>query len=184
MNSFYRVFRTWPVALLLFSIMTRPGSVLAQEEQIAAPERDTLIAVAREQMANIRYCALITVDNSGHPQARIMDPFPPEDGMVVWLGTNPKSRKVREIRNDPRVTLFYADPEGGSYITITGTARLVDHPEAKAGRWKEGWESFYPDRENDYILIKVTPISLDVLSIKHGITGNQETWRTPSINFK
>lgn len=183
MNSTSKVFKFWPIMLLL-SIMTTPGSVWTQEKEAVTIEQDTLIAIAREIIEVSRYCALITVDANGHPQARTMDPFPPDENMIIWLATNPKSRKVREIRNDPRVTLYYADPGGSGYVTIAGIARLVDDPKQKARWWKEGWESFFTDREENYILIRVTPRKLDILSYKHGITGDPVTWRAPSIEFK
>jgi general stress protein 26 len=113
-----------------------------------------------------------------------MDPFAPEEDMVIWLGTNSKSRKVQEISNDPRVTLYYADPEGGGYVAIAGTARLVDDPEEKARWWKEAWEAYYPNREDTYLLIMVAPEKLEILSYGHGITGDSETWRIPCIEFK
>lgn len=184
MNSAREVFKAWVLILVFFSIVKGPGSVLAQEKQMVTPERDTLIAVAREMMGSVRYCALITVDHKGHPQARAMDPFPPEEGMVIWLATNPKSRKVREIRNDPRVCLYYSDPGGAGYVTIAGIARLVDDPDEKARRWKEEWQEFYQDREKSYLLIEVTPEKLEIVNYKHDIIGDPDTWRVPSVEFK
>lgn len=175
--------KTYIVIFLFLSMMMGPASLLAQEKQMVTAERDTLIAVARELMASARYCALITIDSTGYPQARAMEPFPPEDDMTVWFGTKRTSRKVQEIRNNPRVTLYYADCQGDGYLTISGTAQIVDDPEEKARCWRESWESFYPERKKSYILIKVSPKQLDLLSIKHGITGNEETWRIPSIEF-
>ncbi len=40
--------------------------------------------------------------------------------MVVWLATNPRTRKVAEIRRNPRVTLYYFDREAQAYVTIFG----------------------------------------------------------------
>lgn len=136
-NSEREVGRVLPIILLLLFIMTAPMSIRAQEKQTVALERGTLIAAAREIINDVRYCALITIDKTGRPQVRTMDPFPPEKDMVIWLGTNKKSKKVQEIRNDPRVTLYYADARGGGYVTISGIARLVDAPTEKARRWKE-----------------------------------------------
>ena len=155
----------------------------AQEEQAVAAEDNVLISAAREVMASAYYCALITVDQTGQPHARTMEPFPPEEDMVVWLGTDPKSRKVRQIQNDSRVALYYFDREGFGYVAITGTARLVDDPEEKAKRWQVGWDSYFKDRKENYLLIEVTPKTLDILSGKHGIDGDPETWRTPSVEF-
>jgi general stress protein 26 len=112
-----------------------------------------------------------------------MEPFPPEDDMTIWFGTKRTSRKVEEIRHDSRVTLYYADCLGNGYLTITGTAEIVDDPDEKTRRWNQNWETFYPDREKDYILIKVMPDQLDLLSMKHGIMGDEETWRIPTIDF-
>ena len=147
------------------------------------PPRDTLIAAARQIMEAARFCALITLDGSGTPRARTMDPFLPEEGMVVWLGTDRSTRKVQDIERDPRVTLYYFAPEGDGYVTISGTARLVDDPEEKDRRWKSAWEPYYADREEDYILIAVSPKWMEVISYSRGIVGDAETWTAPVVRF-
>lgn len=134
-------------------------------------------------MVAARYCALITVDSTGRPRARATDAFPPDDSMVVWIGTNPRTRKVREIERDPRVTLYYFDPASMGYVTLIGRARLVSDPAEKAKRWKAGWEAFYPDRARDYLLIAVTPERLEVVSEALGIAGDSLTWKPPAIEW-
>ncbi len=173
--------RTLSLLLMLAVFPVQQG--LSQEKAATGPDREQMISAAREIMKAAHICALITLDENGQPQARAMDPFAPEDDMVVWLGTNPKTRKVRHIRNDPRVTLFYFDPEGGSYVSLVGTARLVNDKNEKARRWKEEWNSFYTNREDNYLLIAVTPERLELVSIAHGIDGDSETWTTPSLTF-
>jgi general stress protein 26 len=130
-----------------------------------------------------RYCALITLDASGHPRVRAMEPFPPEEDMAVWMATNRNSRKAQEIKNDPRVTLYYAHPQGAGYVTILGTAQLVDDPEEKAHRWKEEWASYYPEGRASYILITVKPSRLEVLDYSKGIVGDPATWTPLSVTF-
>ena len=133
-------------------------------------------------MKTARYCALITLDSTGRPHARTMDPFPPEEDMVVWLGTNPKSRKVAEIRRNHRVTLYYFDREDQAYVTISGRARIVSDPKEKAKHWKDEWKDFYPDRQ--YLLIAVAPERLEVISVKQGIIGDSITWTPPAVTFR
>ena len=170
--------------LLLAALLTVvPAGVTAEEPAAAALSRDDLVAAAREVMDAARLCALVTIDQAGLPWARTMDPFPPDDDMVVWLGTNPRSRKVEQIRANPHVVLYYSDPERMAYVTIAGTARLVEDPEAKARRWKDEWAGFYPDREHGYLLIQVTPDRLEVFSAAHGIEGDPRTWAPPSVRF-
>ena len=54
-----------------------PRLLTAQDKPQPAPDRAKLIAAARELMAAQTYCALITVDETGRPQVRTMNPFPP-----------------------------------------------------------------------------------------------------------
>lgn len=164
---------------LLLSLMVAFEPIVQSQEA----SREKLIAAARETMAAARYCALITLDSSGRPQARTLDPFPPDENMVVWLGTNPRSRKVAAIRRNPRVVLYYFDREAQAYVSITGVARLVNDPKAKLKWWKDEWKSFYPDRAKDYMLISVTPEKLEVVSVKRGIVGDPHSWKPPSVRF-
>jgi len=155
----------------------------ATGQQKTEQGREQIIKAAQELMIATRYCALITVDAAGRAHARTMDPFPPEKDLIVWLGTNPRSRKVAEIRRDARVTLYYFDAASQGYVTLYGRARLVDDPKEKARRWKEEWKAFYPDREKGYLLIAVTPQKLEVVIEKKGIVGNSAVWTPPSVTF-
>ena len=170
--------------LLPFLLIILPGNANAQEKQVPNFNRDTLIAVARDYMETVRYCALITIDDSGQPNARTMDALFPDENMVVYLGTNRNSRKVKEIWNNPKVTLYYADKEGIGYVSIMGTARLIDDPEIKSVWWKEEWEQYYTDNKESYILIKVIPDKLEIVNYNHGIYSNSKTWEAPFVEFK
>lgn len=165
-------------AVLFLVFFTLPA--FAQQPTFS---RDALISAAREIMTTTRYCALITTGRNGRAQARTMDAFTPEADMTVWLATNPRSRKVAEIRRNPKVTLYYFDRESAAYVTIYGTARLVTEKAEKARRWKDDWKAFYPDRDKSYLLIKVTPERLEVVNINKGVVGVSPTWQPLSVDF-
>jgi len=169
-------------AAALICITSLMPSVCGQQPQRRS--NDKLIAAAREIMTTTRYCALITIDSRGRANARTMDAFAPDDQMIVWLATNPHSRKVAEIRRHPRVTLYYFDRENQAYVTLYGIARLVNDANEKTRHWKEEWKAFYPNREKDYLLIEVRPLKLEVVNTKTGLVGDARTWRSPSVNFK
>jgi general stress protein 26 len=169
-------------AALLLCTTSFTSDVFAQQ-QPQRWSRDTLIATAREIMETARYCALITIDSKGRTHARTMDPFPPDKNMLVWFGTNPRSRKVAEIRRNSQVVLYYFDREGPGYVTIRGIARLVSDPKEKARWWKDEWKAFYPDRVKGYLLIAVTPNELEIVSEKKGIVGDAVRWIPPSIQL-
>lgn len=146
-------------------------------------QSDSLVVAARVIMASARYCTLVTLDKTGRPQVRTMDPFAPDDEMVVWFGTNRRSRKVEQILSDPRVALHYLAPSGAGYVSISGRARIVDDPSETARYWKDEWESFYTNKEADYVLIAVKPESLEIVDYSRGIVGDSETWKAPSVQF-
>lgn len=140
--------------------------------------------VAREIIVASKNCALITVDSLGRADARTMDPFLPEEDFTIWMATNPKSKKVQDIANNPNVTLYYFDKKNPGYVTIQGIAALVNSPQQKKRLWKEEWKNFYKDRETHYLLIKVIPKKLKVISERHKILGDSITWKAPEVDLK
>ena len=143
-----------------------------------------LISAAREIMHAAGTCALITLNEKDIPVVRAMSPFLPESDFTVWFGTNPESRKVNEIKKNPNVTLYYLDSDASGYVMIHGLAQLVDDPKQKEMRWKDEWEDFYPNRTEGYLLIKVTPQSMEVVSPTRDVIGDAKTWKPPVAFFE
>jgi general stress protein 26 len=138
-----------------------------------------IIAAARDVMQRARYASFTTVDAAGQPQSRIVDPLAPDGQMVVWIGTNPATRKVVEVRANPRVSLLYFDATGLEYAMLTGTAAVVTDRAEKARRWKPEWAPFYPKGAADaaFVLIRVVPSRVEVVSPRHKLMNDSATWR-------
>ncbi len=174
----------------LLAVLSTAGvfTALPLAAQAGEPEerRTAILATAREMTGAARYAALITTDDDGHPAARIMDPFPPEDDFTIWLATNARSRKVEQIRRDSRVTLLYFDADDPGYVTFVGYAEIVDDPAVKARWWKPEWTAFYDDenRGDDYLLIRVRPVRLELVSTRRGFTGDPLTWRAEVVDLR
>lgn len=166
-----------------FSLFLIPLCLFGQDMN----QKDTLLTkkinIAKEIMGSAGNCALITLDSEGRPRVRTMDPFSPEEDLTVWFGTNPRSRKVNQIKNDPRVTLYYFDQANFGYVMLQGTAELIDDKELKKKYWKEQWTAFYPDNDENYLLIKVSPNRFELVSYKHGIEGDPINWTPPVIDL-
>ena len=160
-----------------------PYMAICQNAETKDSQNLKLKEAAREIMTSASNCALISLDQEGRPRVREMDPFPPEKDFTVWFGTNPESRKVNQIKNDPRVTLYYLDNDGSGYVMIHGKAQLDDDVKEKEKRWKVDWEAFYPNYPKDYLLIKVTPEWMEVVSYAYGIVGDPVTWEPPIVKF-
>ena len=143
----------------------------------------TLRSAARDIIKDAGVCALITLDEQGLPSTRVMDPFLPEDDFTVWLGTNPHSRKVKQIKSNPKVTLYYLDKNSSGYVVIQGIATLVNEQASKDKWWKTEWDAFYPNNSDAYQLIKISPKRLEVISYTHNIIGDPKTWEVPVVIF-
>ncbi len=134
-------------------------------------------------MIAARYGTLVTIGADGVPQARIVDPTSPDSALVVRLATNPRSRKVAEIRADPRVTLLYFDPARLAYVTVVGRATEITGAAKSAHRKKE-WDAFFDKEKPDtYSLYQIVPSRIEVVSAQDGLSGDASTWRPEIVWF-
>ena len=163
-------------AVVVIAGLLAASPVLAQ----ARPASDTarIHAAAFDVMTAARYASLVTVGGDGHPQARVVDPLIGSD-RTIWIATNPLTRKVAEMRRDPRVTLLFFNANANEYVTVQGRARMITSPAMKAQRWKQEWGPFYSNRYegSDFLLIEVRPFRLEVSSPRHGLMNDTKTWR-------
>jgi general stress protein 26 len=158
---------------------------MAPQATKPAPElsRADLITAAREIIASQQYCALITQDREGRSQVRTVNPFAPDEKMIVWIATSTQTRKVQQIRRNPQVALYYADhSKATGDVSIQGKALLVDDRAEMLKRRREYWDSVFPAFKN-LVLIQVIPEQLEVINYSRGVNSDPGTWRAPSIEF-
>ena len=160
---------------IFFSFLVITGS-LAQDEKYKDAASDII--------TNSNNCILITLDKTKSSQARIMDAFLPDENFVIWMATNPNSRKVSQIKRNPKVVVFYTDKDEQGYVSIHGRAELVNDNQPKEKYWKKEWEQFYPDRDKGLILIKVIPDYLEVINYRRGVSGDSITWQPVKVVFR
>jgi general stress protein 26 len=169
-----KIFPAILFALLIYVVGT------AQEKN----HRDSVVSAAREIMGAQKYCALITIDSTGNPDIRSMNPFPPDEKMVVWMATNSRSRKVKEIMKNPNVVLYYANHATATgYVAIKGKAVLVNDMSEKLRLKRDYWSQAFPDWKY-LLLIKVIPARLEVINYKYGFINSPETWDPAAIDFE
>ncbi len=177
MKTNFRFCRTFLLALLLFI----SASGLSGQKSIS---RDTILVAAREIMDQTAYCGLVTIDSTGQPQTRTMNPFPANNDFITWFATSRSSRKVREIRNNPKVSVYYANHlSAKGYVNISGRAEVIDDKELLKKMKRDYWEGI-PNWEEIFVLIKIVPETIEVINYKHGLNNDPKTFRAPSIKFQ
>jgi len=157
------------VTAIFLTTLSLSASAAAQEP--TQPDRATVIRAAREVADSARFCSLITLGEDGQPQARIIDLLPLEEDLTAWIGTRSDTRKVAQLRRDPRATLLCFSEPRYAYVTLLGTAQIVTDQAEKARHWKPEWKPYYSDenRGPDYVLIRLRPASVEILSPGHGL---------------
>lgn len=150
-----------------------------------------------ELIKDLRIAMLVSLDETGSPRARPMaTQDAPFDG-TLWFLTAVNSEKVREIANNSRVNVVYANSAASSYLSVTGTATIVDD----RARVKEFWNPFMrawfdspedPDIRLLHVVVDEaeywdTPggrIAALISLAKGAITGNGENMNTENRQVK
>jgi general stress protein 26 len=165
-------------ALILFA-----GTITINVNAQSTVNKDTLKVAALEIMKQTTYCALATIDSTGQPQMRTMNPFPANDEFITWFATSRSSRKVKEIRNNPKVCVYYADHVSAKgYVSITGTATVIDDKELLVKMKRDYWNGI-PNWQDNFVLIKIVPNTMSVINYKHSINNDPKTFGAPTIIF-
>ena len=112
----------------------------------------------------------ITKDNSLHAylstcdgdqaRGRIVSPIV-EDDMSIWVTTRSTSRKVKQLRENPKICLAFVElPDGDKAVTIIGEALIIPDIRKKRRVWKLAPFDLYehfpdgPDSD-DFCLLKI-----------------------------
>ena len=182
MKNYYKFLKLLCItAFLCFTFVNQ--NIVAQDNTNNPANRDSIISAAREMIAGLTYCALVTIDTTGGISIRTMNPFPPDKDMNVWMATNKHTRKYFEIQKNPNVALYYADhSKVDGYVSIKGKAVLVDDMDTKLKMKRAYWDQAFPDF-NNLILIKVVPQRLEVIYYKHKLYNAEVTWDPPAVEF-
>jgi general stress protein 26 len=145
--------------------------------------RDTILLAAREIIRETTYCGLVTIDSTGQPQTRTMNPFPLSDDFVIWFATSRSSRKIRELRNNPKVSVYFSNHNvAKGYINITGNAEVIDDKDLLISKKRDYWNGI-PNWQDIFVLIKIVPKNIEVINYKHGLNNDPVTFRAPVAEF-
>jgi general stress protein 26 len=152
--------------LVALSLLSAADLRRAQPDEIAA-----LMQHVRTIMKADRYSFLVTLDETGAPRARIMGAFEPDEAMTIWMATNPRTRKVADLRRDARAMMAYYDSKGGGYVTLSGRAEVVTDLAERRRRWTPEFACFFPGgpEGHDYVLLRFTPSRIEAMSFSLGV---------------
>jgi len=116
-----------------------------------------LLEIARNTIEAVDYCFLITLSESGQANARLVQHFKPRIDMTIWVGTSRRTRKVREICNNNRITVTFQDEREHAYVMLLGSASVETDLNHRQRHWQMILLTFPAGISDDYVVIKFVP---------------------------
>lgn len=104
--------------------------------------------------------AYLATCDGDQPHVRPVTPII-EDDMSVWVATFTSSRKVQQIKKNPRISLSFVEhPHGERAATILGRCEIVTETDQKKRVWGLAafdLNQFFPEgtKSPEYCLLKV-----------------------------
>jgi pyridoxamine 5'-phosphate oxidase len=114
---------------------------------------------------NFLYTSLATCDGD-QPRVRTVSPIV-EDDMSIWVTTRSTSRKIKQLRENPKICLAFVEPpDGDKAVTVIGEAQIIPDIQKKRRVWKlapfDLYEHF-PDgpESDDFCILKIAIIRIE-----------------------
>ena len=78
--------------------------------------------------------------------------------LTIYFTTNTSSRKIRQIRENKNVCLYFVLPKKFKGVSAIGTIEEVTDQSVKEDFWQTGWYIYYHKgvKDPDYTLLKFT----------------------------
>lgn len=102
--------------------------------------------------------AMLTTIDNGIMRSRPMQTQDGDFDGELWFFTSKQAHKAEEIEKDNRVNVSYAEPDDNRYVSMSGTAQLVDDREKIEELWSPIYLSWFPKGLEDpnLTLLKVS----------------------------
>ena len=116
---------------------------------------------------------LTTIDSEGYPITRAMfnlrnkEQFPEfskffaclDNEFEIYISTNTSSSKVDHIKNNPKISVYFCDPEDFKGVMFGGEVEIIDDMDIKRKIWLDWWTRYYIKglEDPDYALLRLNP---------------------------
>lgn len=125
----------------------------------------------RELIKDIDVAMLVTEAPDGALRSRPMVTQATDFDGELWFFTDQNSAKVLEIQADRHVNVSYADPSAQKYVSVSGTAQLVNDREKIHQLWNPFAKAWFPEGPDDprLTLIRVQPQTVEYWDSASGL---------------
>lgn len=97
-----------------------------------------------------------------------------QPGFTAYFATSLASGKIRDIRENPAVAAYYADPAKSRGVMLSGRMEIVTDPCLKKALWSDEWRTHWPGGAEDpnFAVLRLAP------------AGAEGWWGAAPIHFE
>jgi len=119
--------------------------------------REQMVAKVAELIKDINVAMMTTEAEDGLLHSRPMATQKTEFDGTLWFFTGLSTGKISEIGWNPEVNLSYSDGGANKYVSVSGTAEIVDDRAKKEELWSDIYKAWFPQGldDPDLCLMKV-----------------------------
>ncbi|MCK4322646.1 pyridoxamine 5'-phosphate oxidase family protein [candidate division WOR-3 bacterium] len=99
-----------------------------------------------------------TNGEGGYPNIRAMIKMENEGLKTIWFSTNTSSRKIPQLKKNPKACVYFVDFDKWIGLMLVGTTEIRKDQQSREHLWREGYEKYYPKGVNDpdYSVLRFT----------------------------
>ncbi len=135
----------------------------------------TIKEVSRQLIESAEAAYLTTIGSDGFPDTRAMlnlrnttqypglaHFFSSLDPFQLYFSTNTSSSKVRQMQENPNVSVYYCQPKSFHGVMFGGKIEIIEDVSIKQALWQPGWEIYYPKGfdDPDHTVLRLSPLFL------------------------
>ena len=104
-----------------------------------------------KMIKGIRFGMFTTRHGNGHMHSRPMTTQNKaiEADESLWFFMSKKGDPVDDLKSEPMVNVAYADPGSDTYVSVSGTAAMIEDAEKKKQLWNKMNEAWFPGGPTD-----------------------------------
>ncbi len=114
-----------------------------------AQTHDENVAKLRELIKDIDFAMLTTVNEDGSLISRPMSTQQTEFDGDLWFFTSAPTGKTEDIARERQVNVAYAQPDKQRYVSVSGTALVLNDRAKMAELWSPVYKAYFPEGLDD-----------------------------------
>ena len=120
--------------------------------------QDEALKKALELVASCSIAMLGSNSASGYPNIKAMLKMETEGIKTVWFSTNTSSKKVSQLKENPRACVYFHNEQNFKGLLLVGEVEILTDIESRRRLWKNGCEIYYPlgVTDPDYTVLRFT----------------------------